>query len=262
MRPAPSITDRLLIAASIGLGMRVLDIGCGSGEVSRLAARRVGAAGRVVAIDADAGALIAARAATAAESLTNIDYVQGDLSELSLEGPAFDAVIGRRVLMYLPDPKRVLRRLADLLRTGGVLAFQEHDRTMVPGRIGAWPLHDSACRWIWDTVKSEGADPHLGFALPQLLAAAGFKVEHVSAEAVIQGLDPDRSMAGVVRAMLPRIVGRGVASAAEIDIDGLDARLADERRSNASLYIGDFAFSVCARKPTAPVTAPAARESR
>jgi cyclopropane fatty-acyl-phospholipid synthase-like methyltransferase len=107
---APS-TRHLFADAGIRPGHRVLDAGCGVGDVSLLAASVVGPGGSVVGVDADAEALAVAEARAAQAGLGHVRFVQADLRDVSFEQP-FDAVVGRFVLMYLGDPAEGVRRCA------------------------------------------------------------------------------------------------------------------------------------------------------
>lgn len=240
-------TEQLLVDAGIARGMSVLDLGCGRGEVSCLVAELVGDKGRVLGVDRDGLALAKARENTESKGFSNVTFVQQDLSKPLSGAHAFDAVVARRVLMYLPRPVDVLRRMGTSLRVGGIAVFEEADATMTPGRRGAYPLHDQVNDWAWRTVVSEGANIHMGFELPKMLEQAGFKVEHVRAAAEIE-YGPNQSMYAIVRAMLTRIVQHGVATEAEIDIETLEDRLAAERTGACSIYVRNMSFGVFARK--------------
>ena len=244
-----SITERLLIDAGIVPGTRVLDIGCANGDVSLLLAELVGPSGEVVGIDRDEQPLLAARERVQGLGLANVTFIQSDLAGSLPALAPFDAAVGRRVLMYLPNPIDVVRRISVALRPGGVVVFQEHDSTMVPGRCVALPLHDQVLSWIWQTVEREGANIHIGFDLQNILEQAGLAVEHIRAEAILQGQGTHHPLHFIVRAMLPRMFKHGVVSGAEVDIDTLEERLAAERSSTQSIYVSDMAFGVWARKP-------------
>ncbi|HEV8190838.1 MAG TPA: class I SAM-dependent methyltransferase, partial [Ktedonobacterales bacterium] len=119
-------TQRMFEEAGITTGMKVLDVGCGPGEVSLIAAELVGEAGSVLGVDASAAAVEAAQARVQAAGVTNASFMVGDLLKLELDQD-FDAIVGRFILMHLAEPTAVLRRLTSYLRPGGVVAFQEYD---------------------------------------------------------------------------------------------------------------------------------------
>lgn len=244
-----AMTERLLVDAGIGAGMRVIDAGCGRGDVSILVARLVGEHGLVLGVDRDAHPLAAARERARDLGLSNITFAVSDLCALSPDHGAFDAVVGRRVLMYQPDPVDDVRQLVRALRPGGLVIFQEHDSTMTPGRLTPLPLHERVHGWIWRTVEREGANIHMGFDLPFVLARVGLAVEHVRAEAIVQTPEMRYPVVAIVRAMLPRIVQQSVATEEEVDIDTLDRRLAEELEKANATYISDMVFGAWARKP-------------
>jgi ubiquinone/menaquinone biosynthesis C-methylase UbiE len=244
-----SMTQRLLVDAGIVTGMRVVDIGCGNGEVSLLLAKLVGEGGEVIGLDLDEKSLTAARKRVHQQNLSNVTFIKSDLSGPLPQLAPFDALVGRRVLMYLPDPVNTIRRFTAALRPGGLAVFQESDSTLVPGRRVPMPLHEQVSRWVWQTVEREGGDIHIGFALQSILEQSGLIVEHVRAEAVIQGQNTHYPLAFIVRAMLPRIIEHEVANVAEIDIETLEQRLSAERMAANSIFVSDMAFGAWARRP-------------
>src|SRR5580700_4512808 len=90
-------TKHFLRSAGIVSGMRVLDIGCGMGDVTMLVAQLVGPAGRVVAIDADQASIETARKRASAVGCDNAAFHDADISRFTDATP-FDAVVGRLVL--------------------------------------------------------------------------------------------------------------------------------------------------------------------
>jgi ubiquinone/menaquinone biosynthesis C-methylase UbiE len=246
------MTERLLVDAGIGMGMRVVDVGCGRGDVSFLVARLVGEQGQVLGVDRDAHPLAAARERARELNLARVAFVEGDfcaLCELSPEHGQFDGAVGRRVLMYQPDPIKAVRQLAAALRPGGLVVFQEHDSSMVPASLTPLPLHERVHEWMWRTVEREGANVHMGFDLASVLEQAGLFVEQVRAEAIVQTPNAHYDVGRIIRAMIPRIVRQGVASEEEINVDTLDQRLIEERQRANATYIGDMVFGAWARKP-------------
>ena len=241
-----AFTRRLLVDAGIGPGMRVIDLGCGPGVVTRLLAELVGETGHVVGVDRQARALARAVELTGRAGLSNVTFVEQDLSDPLPAAAPYDAAVARRVLMYLPEPLSVVRAVADVLRPGGAAVFQEMDASMTPARTAPHPLHDQVNDWIWTTVSGEGANTAMGLELAPLVERCGLTVKHVRAEAEIEG--HTGSMATIVRAILPRILHHTDATEAEIDVDTLERRLAEERRRAGSVYVRNMTFGVWAHK--------------
>lgn len=244
--PGHDFTLRLLTDAGISSGMRVLDVGCGSGDVALIVSQLVGGHGRVIGVDHDDAALAIARQ-RAALSRIAAEFVQGRLADLPDSIGTFDAIVGRRVLMYQADTIGATRALARHLRPGGVMVFQEHDTTMAPASLDAFPLHRKAQGWVREMIAREGADLHIGFNLHRILTNAGLTVESVRAECLVQTPDAPYGLGHIVRACLMRIVSLGVATADEVDIENLQSRLDEERAGSDGIYVGDVMFGAWAR---------------
>jgi SAM-dependent methyltransferase len=115
-------TERMLDAAGVTTGSRVLDVAAGAGGQSLLAARRVGPTGHVLATDISP-AILAYAAKTAADAgLTNVSTREVDGERLSVEEGGFDAVISRVGLIYFPDKQAALTGMRNALRPGGRLS--------------------------------------------------------------------------------------------------------------------------------------------
>jgi ubiquinone/menaquinone biosynthesis C-methylase UbiE len=148
-------TERLFRSAGIVEGQRILDIGCGVGEVAILAARLVGPAGRVVGVDIDAAALAKARARALEAGLTNVEFVNCAIERYRSQAP-FDAAVGRFILQFLPDPIAVLRILVGLVRPGGILAFHEPNWKSLLSETAHLPLRFACARLIFETFQRAG----------------------------------------------------------------------------------------------------------
>ena len=107
-------------------GADLLDVGSGAGDVALLLSELVGPRGRVVGVDTNEHILETARARVEAVGARGVTFHAGDVRTMALDDD-FDAVVGRWILMYIPDPAAFLKMLATRVRPGGIVAFHEND---------------------------------------------------------------------------------------------------------------------------------------
>jgi len=215
--------------AGLREGMHVLDIGSGAGDVALLAGRFVGSTGSVLGVDRSEDAVTAANARARAEGATQVSFIAGDASTMKFDH-AFDAVVGRLVLMYQSQPAETLRHLAPHVRPGGLLIFHEIDAGHLVS-LPRVPLFDQIGSWIVSTLRASGADMMMGLKLRQTYIDAGFHEPKVLITGRADG-GPDSSaydvLVGVLRALLPAAERYRVVNPKEVQIDTLAARLRDE----------------------------------
>jgi SAM-dependent methyltransferase len=245
-------TERLLVDAGIGPGMRVLDVGFGVGDVSLLVASLVRPEGAVLGVDSNPLALGHARERVSAMGLTNVDFVEGNIRDLAFDEP-FDAAVGRLVLMYLADPAATLRRIAALLRPGGIIAFQELTLTESGLTYPEAPLLQRTGTLINETFRRAGMEMEMGLKLYPAFIAAGLPAPAMRAERPIGG-GPDfpgyRWMAQITRSILPLMEQLGVANAEDIDVETLVERLREEVVGSGGVVAMPTLMGAWARKPT------------
>ena len=241
-----TFTDRLLERVTLREGADALDIGCGSGDVALRLAKAVGDQGRVVGIDVNASALALARQRAEAAGLKNVTFEERNLEDLATRKQQFDIVTCRRVLMYLPQQVAAAKTLRAALRSDGCLVVHEHDASIVQSSA-TLPLYEQARSWMWETVRAEGANIRTGFDLYGILSAAGFSEIAVSAEAIVLTPQQAGQTAPIVKAIADRIDAAGVATHTEMDVETLEQRLIDERRSLAATTVGEMMFGAIAR---------------
>jgi SAM-dependent methyltransferase len=157
-------TRQFVTAAGITAGMKVLDVGSGAGDVALLLAELVGPQGQVIGVDTNGEILEVARVRVRAAGWATVVFHAGDVMRLELEGTV-DAVVGRWVLQYMPNPAALLRRARRWLRPGGIVAFQEIDLSSPPRAYPTGPLHEQVMRWTTPPPGALGPDPEMGLKL-------------------------------------------------------------------------------------------------
>lgn len=249
------LTEDLLRRAGLRPGMRVLDAGCGAGCVSLLAGRLVGPSGRVVGVDSSPAALALARRRAAEARMPQLSFIQGGLDDLHCDG-SFDALIGRFVLMYLEDPAAVLRKLAQHVRAGGIIAFQEM-HIAAAGSIPDMPLWQQCGSWIVETFRRAHVDVTMGPSLHAVFRRADLPRPQMQLQArvgCVQGLSAPEYLAGVVASLLPVMERCGVATAATVDIPTLAARLEQEMLREDGVMIFPPVVGAWTRRPAESFT--------
>jgi 2-polyprenyl-3-methyl-5-hydroxy-6-metoxy-1,4-benzoquinol methylase len=223
-RYAP-LTERLFREAGVGPGQRVLDLGSGVGDVAIVAAGIVGSSGEVVGIERDARAIASARARAAQAGLVNVRFIQSDADQVK-ENKSFDALIGRFILQFIPDPAVVLRSISHSVRPGGVVVFQEISwapSLKVNEHLRLW----SACAGVaHETMKRSGANTDMGLALHRVFLDAGLPAPRLKLEMLL-GVDPDltRWIYDLLQSLQPKISQAGLTLDAVGDLNTLQERL-------------------------------------
>lgn len=245
-------TEKFLLSAGLEPGMSVLDLGCGMGDVSLLAARLVGASGHVTAIDRDVVIIEKARERSRDEGYgANIEFIRSELLEFQA-GRSFDAVVGRYVLFFQPDPVAAIAHAAKQVRSEGIVLFHELD---LPNRIRGYPdgtLFERMFALITETDRRSGVSVNLGLHLTHLFLDAGLPWPTIKAEVPIGG-EPGsfiyRWVTETLRSLLPHIEQFGLASADELDLDTLVSRMEAEAVTLRTQLTGPLQFGAWTRNP-------------
>lgn len=118
----------LIRLAALRPGERVLDVGCGTGVVARLAAQQVGPSGTVVGLDVNPGMLAIARSVTPED--VSIDWYESGAEEMPLPDESFDVVLCQISLQFMVDKLAALREMRRVMAPGGRIVLN------VPGPAG------------------------------------------------------------------------------------------------------------------------------
>ncbi|MCT2586743.1 class I SAM-dependent methyltransferase [Actinophytocola gossypii] len=227
--------QRFLDAAAIAPADRVLDIGCGSGQTTRDAARRA-AEGSALGVDLSAPMLDLARGTAAAERVPNVTFVQADAQVHPFPDAHFDVAISRHGSMFFGDPPAAFGNIARALRPGGrlvlltwqPLADNEWMRTFrgiltigeqAPAQRGPWSMSDpDSVRELLDSAGFTEVDVR-GLTAPMYYGrdvedAADFVLGMFGSG--LAGADPD-TRAGAVAALRNDIAAHTTAEGVYYD---------------------------------------------
>jgi 2-polyprenyl-3-methyl-5-hydroxy-6-metoxy-1,4-benzoquinol methylase len=224
-------TRDILVRAGLKPGMRVLDVGCGVGDVTSIAADLVGTSGEVLGIDISSEALGIAEARMRASGRGQTRFLASPVEAFEgLEG--FDAIIGRFILVHMPDPAAVLSLLASRARAGALISFIEMDMSTATA-IPPLPLLAANIGRIIELYRRVGRQMDMGSHLFTAYRAAGLDPQLAGFTRIASG----REEAGFefvtesVRSLLPFMSKLGIATPEEIGIDTLYERLNAEARA-------------------------------
>jgi SAM-dependent methyltransferase len=234
-------TGQLLDRVGVPAGGRILDAGCGVGEVTYELALRAGPSGRAVGVDLDAAKIDQARAGAP----VGAEFHVGDLGMAEALGP-FDLVYARFLLSHLTDPGQALEAFLAALRPGGWLVVEDVDfaaHVCWPPR----PAFDRYVGWYRAAGQARGADPDIGPKLAAMLRDAGLAEvgARIAQPAGLEG--PVKAMAALTLAGI-----REAVIAMDVPADLVAADLADleaAREDPGVLMTLPRVFQAWGRKP-------------
>jgi SAM-dependent methyltransferase len=238
-------TLAVLSRAGVVPGVSVLDFGCGSGDVTVEIARIVGADGRVVGIDIDAGALACGRSLAGACGVS-VEWRQGRAEDVDEDG-RFDVAYARFLLSHLPDPLGMLRRMQRAVRPGGWVAVEDIDITC----HAYWPASAAMRRYIelYSAVgRLRGVDPSLGPRLAAVFLDAGLADVSVSISMPVFREGDGKTIARLtLSAIADAAIAAGLTDRAEVDrlLAEIEAHEADPRSIQSTAQV----FQVIGRRP-------------
>lgn len=201
---ADGFTEHLFAAAAIARGDEVLDIGCGAGQTTRLAARRA-VRGHATGVDVSAPMLGLARRRAAEENVPNATFVLGDAQVHRFPTGRFTVAISRAGVMFFADPVAAFANIRGALQPGGRLVFVCHretnDNPVLDALLGAgitMNLATQAPGVLTFTDREQVRD---------ILTAAGFRSESATPFAVVSTIHGTASDAAdylTLSVVLPR----------------------------------------------------------
>lgn len=216
----------------------VLEIGCGTGAVTRTLA---GWPGVSRAVGVDPSATFIAKARNLSKGFRNISFEVGDGRSVNLDNASFDVVVVHTTLCHVPEPQLILAQAHRLLRPGGWLAVFDGDYATATVATGSFDPLETCI----DAFRSGFVhDQWIVRRLPSLIAAAGFNAHLTRSHGYIEAPE-----AGYLLTWIDRgadvLVQHGRIGAETAEALKAEAR----RRSNDKRWFGHIAFaSILARK--------------
>jgi len=210
-------TEALLRRAGLRPGLRVVEIGCGSGNTACWVAEQLGPDGRILAVDVSPGQIDQARQQARSRNLGNIEFQVADAYSPRLPEGAFDFAYCRLVLMHLTRPAKALAAMRDLVRPGGVVACEEMD-------LGYWlcdPPAETMTRFFTlNTALGERRGEHfsLGASLHRVFREVGFARPEVGSNFTLALRGERKRLLGMTFVeFAPELVQEGLATQEEVD---------------------------------------------
>ena len=157
-------------------GWRVIDVGAGPGYATADLAEIVGPTGAVLGIERSARFLEAARERCARLGLTNVEFREADLMEISLGDLGCDASWCRWVASFVSSPQKLIANIAGALRPGGLAIFHEYSDYDTFRFLPIKPALERFSQEVMASWRASGGEPNIARELPQLLQDAGFRV--------------------------------------------------------------------------------------
>jgi ubiquinone/menaquinone biosynthesis C-methylase UbiE len=160
-------------------GWRVIDVGAGPGYATADLAEIVGPTGAVLGVERSARFLEVARERCVCRGLTNVEFREGDLMELSLGGLNYDASWCRWVASFVSSPKKLVDKIAGALRPGGIAIFHEYSDYLTFRFMPIRPALEKFELAVSESWVKSGGDPNVARHLPGLLRDAGMRVTEI-----------------------------------------------------------------------------------
>jgi ubiquinone/menaquinone biosynthesis C-methylase UbiE len=215
-----------------------------------IVARIVGPSGEVVGIERDSRSIARAAARMAEAGLRNVSFTQSDAAQIPSDNP-FDAVVGRFILMVLPDPISVLRSLSNLVRPGGILAFQEPCWKSFLQQCAHLQLWSAGASLLVETFQRSGTNTEMGPALSRIFQEAGLPAPSTHTDTLI---DSEQWLPDSLQSLRPQMLQLNLSLEPLGDFETLTERRHTEVKTFKTTTPLPDLVSAWSRKPESPAS--------
>jgi ubiquinone/menaquinone biosynthesis C-methylase UbiE len=202
---------------------RVLEVGCGTGAMTRSLARRDDFSGKAIGVDQSRPFIDAARRLATDENVGNrADFRVGDAHLLDFPDASFDAVFAHTLISHVTDPATVLREMVRVVRPGGMVAIFDGDYASL---TYALPDHEFGQRMDAALATASFNNPRVMRELPRLMPELGLEMKLAWGDAVVE-IGKGSYFRSFAETYAPYVTKAGLVSA-----DAVEVWLAAQRQS-------------------------------
>ncbi|GAA0919097.1 methyltransferase domain-containing protein [Pseudonocardia zijingensis] len=231
--------DAFLADVGFPAGARVLDVGCGTGVLTRRLARRPGVAS-VVGVDVAPSLLERARSLCSA--LPGVVFEDGDATALPFDDASFDVLVLDSTLSHVPDAERAVAEAARVLRPNGVLAVFDGDYATTTVALGE---HDPLQTCVEAMVNGSVTDRWLMRRLPAIVRGCGFDVTRYASHGYVETDEAE---------YLLTVIDRGADALGSAGVAGPELvaalKVEAQRRVDAGAFFGQIVYTSLVARPT------------
>ena len=194
---------------------QVLELGCGTGAMTRFLAHRADFSGKAFGVDQSASFIDAARRFAESENIgERVDFRVGDAHSLDFPAETFDAVFAHTLISHVTDPTTVLREMVRVVRPGGIVAIFDGDYASM---TYAFPDHEFGHRMDAALVTASFNNPRIMRDLPRLMPELGLTLQAAWGDAVSE-IGTASYFKSFVETYAPYIVKAGLFSAEAVGL--------------------------------------------
>jgi SAM-dependent methyltransferase len=176
--------DKYAAQLALPPSAEVLEIGCGTGAMTRFLAQRPDFAGKAIGVDHCRAFIEAASRFAQTENVSHrVDFRVGDAHSLGFSSGTFDAVIAHTLISHVTEPTAVLREMARVVRPGGTVVIFDGDYASL---TYAFPDHELGRRMDAALVSAAFNNPMIMRDMPRLLPELGLSLTAAWGDAVVE----------------------------------------------------------------------------
>lgn len=207
--------DKYAAQLTLPPSAHVLEVGCGTGAMTRFLARRDDFLGRAIGVDQCPPFIDAARRFAGDEGVGDrVDFQVGDAHSLDFPAATFDAVFAHTLISHVTTPEAVLREMVRVVRPGGTVAIFDGDyASMTYG----FPDHDFGQRMDAALVTASFNNPRIMRDLPRLMPEIGLLLKTAWGDAVVE-IGTGSYFKSFMETYAPYIVRAGLFSEEDVGI--------------------------------------------